>query len=62
MHAFTRHRLATAAFGALMAVLALTAGCGYKGDLYMPPPDNPDNELTVPPESRQTTPAGQPGT
>jgi predicted small lipoprotein YifL len=26
-------------------------GCGYKGPLYLPPPEDPPAELTVPPSS-----------
>ena len=34
-------------------LLALLAGCGYKGPLYMPRPPAPDASLTKPPQSVQ---------
>ncbi|MCC2595972.1 lipoprotein [Pusillimonas sp. MFBS29] len=32
-----------------LSLAAMLAACGYKGPLYMPPPPEPDAELTTPP-------------
>ena len=38
-----------------VAVLAALSGCGYKGPLYLPPPEEPPADLTVPPTSAATS-------
>lgn len=42
---------------ASLFLLALVAGCGYKGPLYMPPPAA-NASLAKPPQSVQLPPAG----
>ncbi|MFC3337239.1 LPS translocon maturation chaperone LptM [Paracandidimonas soli] len=50
------HRAATAAI-----LLALLAGCGYKGPLYLPPPPAAaDPALTEPPQQAAQQPAAEP--
>ena len=43
---------------ASLFLLALLAGCGYKGPLYMPQPPAPKASLTKPPQSVQLPPEG----
>ncbi|OWT63535.1 LPS translocon maturation chaperone LptM [Candidimonas nitroreducens] len=42
-------------------LLALVAGCGYKGPLYMPPPPAPNASLAKPPQSVQLPAEDQTG-
>ena len=42
---------------ASLILMALLAGCGYKGPLYLPPPPAPKASLTKPPQSVQLPPA-----
>ncbi|MFA7669455.1 MAG: lipoprotein [Burkholderiaceae bacterium] len=43
---FARHGLRLLAGGLLLGSLL---ACGYKGPLYLPPPEDPPAALTVPP-------------
>lgn len=42
---------------ASLALLSLLAACGYKGPLYMPPPEPPQDSLTKPPRPPAPAPA-----
>ncbi|MBF6616469.1 LPS translocon maturation chaperone LptM [Pollutimonas thiosulfatoxidans] len=46
-------------YAGAVVVLSTLAACGYKGPLYMPPPPDPDESLTTPPQS---IPAPSPAT
>ncbi|OXR48781.1 MULTISPECIES: lipoprotein [unclassified Pusillimonas] len=43
---------------ASMAMFLTLAACGYKGALYMPPPEAPDPALTQPPPAPQNMSEG----
>lgn len=43
---------------ASMAFFVMVAGCGYKGGLYMPPPEAPEAGLTQPPPAPATMDEG----